>query len=174
MLVIVFIFVGVLINKEVKWKNFEQSIVKDYEEKGLRDVTVSFNTVVYSGEKLHYYNIKCNGLGEWEPSKIYDMMKTMKGISKMYEYNNVYYHLQSIVSDNNEYELFDESLSKNDKEIYNDEKFIEVECPECGGSGLLKYNYGASDLEAVLSGHDPYTFSQCYKCLGTGKIKVPK
>lgn len=67
-------------------------------------------------------------------------------------------------------------LKKNGAEIYREEKDSKESkeskevCPVCGGSGLIKYNYGSSDLEAVLSGHDPYTFSQCYKCLGKGYI----
>lgn len=44
-----------------------------------------------------------------------------------------------------------------------------VKCKLCNGTGSVKYNYGSSDLEAILSGHDPYTFGPCSSCDGTGK-----
>lgn len=37
-------------------------------------------------------------------------------------------------------------------------------CPVCGGTGTAKFYYGDSDLEAILSGHDPYTFGACPAC----------
>lgn len=42
-------------------------------------------------------------------------------------------------------------------------------CINCNGTGTVKYYYGSSDLEAILSGHDPYTFGPCGMCNGTGK-----
>ncbi|MBO5935582.1 MAG: hypothetical protein J6Q94_08870 [Clostridia bacterium] len=42
-------------------------------------------------------------------------------------------------------------------------------CAVCNGSGYVKYYYGSSDLEAYLSGHDPYTVGKCTSCGGTGR-----
>lgn len=42
-------------------------------------------------------------------------------------------------------------------------------CSMCNGTGSVKYYYGESDLEAILTGHDPYTFGPCPSCDGTGK-----
>lgn len=42
-------------------------------------------------------------------------------------------------------------------------------CPMCNGTGHIKYYYGNSDLEAVLTGHDPYQTGVCPSCNGTGK-----
>jgi hypothetical protein len=42
-------------------------------------------------------------------------------------------------------------------------------CPMCNGTGSVRYNYGSSDLEAILSGHDPYTYGPCTSCGGTGR-----
>lgn len=42
-------------------------------------------------------------------------------------------------------------------------------CPNCNGTGYVKYYYGSSDLEAWLSGHDSYTTGPCSMCGGTGK-----
>lgn len=42
-------------------------------------------------------------------------------------------------------------------------------CPSCNGTGYVRYYYGSSDLEAYLSGHDPYTTGKCTMCKGTGK-----
>lgn len=42
-------------------------------------------------------------------------------------------------------------------------------CPQCNGSGVIKYYYGASDLEAYLDGQEPYTMDTCPTCHGTGK-----
>lgn len=44
-------------------------------------------------------------------------------------------------------------------------------CSRCNGTGSVRYNYGSSDLEAILSGHDPYTYGQCGSCGGTGRAK---
>ena len=44
-------------------------------------------------------------------------------------------------------------------------------CYWCNGTGSVRYNYGSSDLEAILSGHDPYTYGTCASCGGTGKAK---
>lgn len=41
-------------------------------------------------------------------------------------------------------------------------------CPNCNGSGLVKFYYGSSDLEAWLDGYDPYTVGPCSTCEGTG------
>lgn len=43
-------------------------------------------------------------------------------------------------------------------------------CPTCDGTGVIRYNYGSSDLEAYLSGHDPYTYEKCYRCGGSGYV----
>lgn len=42
-------------------------------------------------------------------------------------------------------------------------------CSRCNGTGSVRYNYGSSDLEAYLSGHDPYTYGTCGSCGGTGR-----
>ena len=44
-------------------------------------------------------------------------------------------------------------------------------CTSCAGTGGVRYNYGGSDLEAVLSGNDPYTYGQCGSCGGTGRAR---
>lgn len=43
-------------------------------------------------------------------------------------------------------------------------------CYVCGGTGFVQFNYGSSDLEAILSGHDSYTVQKCYKCGGSGYV----
>lgn len=43
-------------------------------------------------------------------------------------------------------------------------------CPSCNGSKIVKYNYGDSDLEALLTGHDPYTLGECPMCNGNGYV----
>ena len=43
-------------------------------------------------------------------------------------------------------------------------------CPNCNGTGYVRYYYGSSDLEAYLSGHDPYTTGPCTMCNGTGRV----
>lgn len=45
-----------------------------------------------------------------------------------------------------------------------------VKCSSCNGTGSVKYYYGESDLEAVLSGHDPYEYGPCSSCDGTGYV----
>lgn len=42
-------------------------------------------------------------------------------------------------------------------------------CIVCNGTGYVKCYYGSSDLEAYLSGHDPYWYIKCTSCKGTGK-----
>ena len=41
-------------------------------------------------------------------------------------------------------------------------------CPACNGTGTIRFYYGSSDLEAILSGHDPYTLGTCPMCNGRG------
>lgn len=43
-------------------------------------------------------------------------------------------------------------------------------CPACNGSGTTRYYYGSSDLEAILSGHDPYILDTCPMCGGSGMV----
>lgn len=43
-------------------------------------------------------------------------------------------------------------------------------CPACGGTGAIRYNYGSSDLEAWLTGHDAYTIGRCPMCGGSGRV----
>lgn len=45
-----------------------------------------------------------------------------------------------------------------------------ITSPACGGTGYVRYNYGDSDLEALLTGHDSYTLGKCTSCNGTGKV----
>lgn len=42
-------------------------------------------------------------------------------------------------------------------------------CSACNGTGLVRYYYGGSSLEAELDGYDDFEYNQCYRCLGTGK-----
>ena len=49
------------------------------------------------------------------------------------------------------------------------ETYSTGKCPNCGGSGMAKYYYGSSDLEAYLSGHDSYEVRECPMCHGTGE-----
>lgn len=42
-------------------------------------------------------------------------------------------------------------------------------CPNCGGTGVVKFYYGASDWEAYMDGVDPYELGECPMCHGTGK-----
>lgn len=57
-----------------------------------------------------------------------------------------------------------ESISNNNNSFTKKKE----KCINCNGTGTVKYYYGSSDLEAVLSGHDPYTFGSCSMCNGTG------
>jgi DnaJ-class molecular chaperone len=45
-----------------------------------------------------------------------------------------------------------------------------TKCAVCNGTGYVRYYYGDSDWEAVLSGHDPYTTGPCTSCGGTGRV----
>lgn len=45
----------------------------------------------------------------------------------------------------------------------------EGECYWCNGTGMVKYYYGDSDLEAILNGHEPSWYGQCGSCQGTGR-----
>lgn len=42
-------------------------------------------------------------------------------------------------------------------------------CPNCNGSGYVKYYYGDSNLQAYFDGYDPYTIGKCPSCHGTGR-----
>ena len=42
-------------------------------------------------------------------------------------------------------------------------------CPFCNGSGSVRYNYGSSNLEAILSGNNTFIADTCTSCNGTGK-----
>lgn len=42
-------------------------------------------------------------------------------------------------------------------------------CYWCNGTGGVKYNYGNSDLEAILSGYAPFEYGICGSCGGSGK-----
>lgn len=44
-----------------------------------------------------------------------------------------------------------------------------TKCAVCNGTGYVRYYYGDSDWEAILSGHDPYTTGPCTSCGGTGR-----
>lgn len=69
------------------------------------------------------------------------------------------------------------NLYKNGECVYRDESSNSSsnssssgsKCPNCNGTGYVKYYYGSSDLEAALSGHDSYTVGECSMCDGTGK-----
>ena len=43
-------------------------------------------------------------------------------------------------------------------------------CPNCGGSGIVKFYYGASAIEAALNGKDDYELGDCPMCRGTGTV----
>lgn len=44
------------------------------------------------------------------------------------------------------------------------------DCSHCNGTGYVRYYYGDSDLEAILTGHDPFTTGKCTSCNGTGTV----
>ena len=43
-------------------------------------------------------------------------------------------------------------------------------CPNCGGTGIIKYYYGSSAIEAALDGYDDYQVGECSMCKGTGEV----
>ena len=43
-------------------------------------------------------------------------------------------------------------------------------CATCNGTGYVRYYYGSSDLEAILTGHDTFTVGKCPSCKGTGYV----
>ena len=43
-----------------------------------------------------------------------------------------------------------------------------TKCSACNGTGLIRYYYGGSSLEALLDGQPDSTVKKCYKCGGTG------
>lgn len=43
-------------------------------------------------------------------------------------------------------------------------------CPTCNGSGLIRYYYGDSPLEAFMDGQPDSTVQKCYTCGGTGYV----
>ena len=45
-----------------------------------------------------------------------------------------------------------------------------TKCPTCNGSGLIRYYYGGSSLEALLDGQPDSTVQKCYTCDGSGYI----
>lgn len=45
-----------------------------------------------------------------------------------------------------------------------------TKCSTCNGTGLIRYYYGGSSIEAILDGQPDSTVKQCYKCNGTGYI----
>ncbi|MCI8698055.1 MAG: hypothetical protein HFF29_02950 [Oscillospiraceae bacterium] len=48
------------------------------------------------------------------------------------------------------------------------EGYSRTPCLLCNGTGTIRFYYGSSDLEAILSGHDPYTLGTCPMCNGRG------
>lgn len=57
-----------------------------------------------------------------------------------------------------------------DTELESEGSSLEGKCPACNGSGTIRYNYGSSDLEAWLTGHDAYTLDTCPMCHGRGWV----
>lgn len=82
----------------------------------------------------------------------------------------------------NEYMLESGKLLKNGEPVFED-TFVPIpfdpsdsgksdgKCNRCNGTGYVRYNYGNSDMEAWLSGHDAYTYGPCSSCGGTGRSR---
>ena len=63
-----------------------------------------------------------------------------------------------------EFNAYDES--GNEKKSNSSSK--KEKCYWCNGTGSVKYNYGGSDLEALIDGHEASWYGQCGSCGGTG------
>lgn len=73
----------------------------------------------------------------------------------------------SVFGYDSNHDLDNEPMIKSEKN--NSSSSNSGKCPNCGGSGMAKYYYGSSDLEAYLSGHDSYEVRECPMCHGTGE-----
>lgn len=62
------------------------------------------------------------------------------------------------------------SISEQRETTTNTSPKARKKCETCNGAGYIRYNYGSSDLEALLDGEAPYTVSECYTCHGTGYV----
>ena len=70
---------------------------------------------------------------------------------------------------------FANSIYRNGQQIYCNVKkqsnSSKGKCEHCNGSGAVKYNYGDSDLQAIIDGHDASWYGLCTSCGGTGKVE---
>lgn len=95
---------------------------------------------------------------------------------------NVHADVIFLDREGNEYMLESGKLLKNGEPVFED-TFVPIpfdpsdsgksdgKCNQCNGTGYVRYNYGSSDLEAWLSGHDAYTYGPCGSCGGTGRSR---
>lgn len=119
-------------------------------------------------EEILIYKTGTNDLPEWE-------YWTVDKYSFRIEFNEFYF----LDSEGNQYRISyyvdDAWIFKNGDCVYDYHRSTSSgsgeKCSWCNGTGYVKYNYGDSDLEAILSGNDPYTYGVCGSCGGTGKAK---
>lgn len=90
-----------------------------------------------------------------------------------------------IVSESHTYDAvideYEKSLSKDDVEILHTKlkdrpAFVQGggssgKCPRCNGTGVMKYYYGGSALEAAMNGYADSWYGQCGSCQGTGRAR---
>jgi hypothetical protein len=130
------------------------------------DVTVDSSEFYISNEVLWRVKIACSSdaFADLEDDVKMQVLQMFPGKSltsrgseykyeKSYLYHNVYKDGEVI------YEVYEEPPKPSSPGA----------CPNCKGSGLVKFYYGSSDLEAWLDGYDPYTVGTCPTCEGTGK-----
>lgn len=96
---------------------------------------------------------------------------TLNGSMNGEEYSKTYNVTQITTSDEtltkDNYQTYVKTVISNSSTSSSGNK-EKVTCTMCNGTGSVKSYYGSSDLEAVLSGHDPYTFIKCSTCDGKG------
>lgn len=91
-------------------------------------------------------------------------------ISNSYYAETVWTYTESFLMKNGQ-RIYSESRKPPSNSSSTSSSTSDQKCYWCNGTGYIRYNYGSSDLEAILSGHDPYTYGICGGCGGTGKAK---
>lgn len=91
-------------------------------------------------------------------------------------YSSTNYHSSS-ESSNSSYNLgsssyYDNSSSSESHSSVSSVTTQKVKCSNCGGTGIVKYYYGSSAVEAYLSGHNDYEWGTCGSCNGTGYVSI--